>query len=549
MTSTVDDIYGSMHRAADLAMPKPALLMRLLFVLKKEQFFVHRIPGGLNGVSMFLLLLAWTALPHSAGAQPAAPGLSVTTYHADATRSGHYQAAGLTWAAATSLTQDVSFDGRVPGHVYAQPLFWQQHDGPGLLIVATEDDVVLALDADSGKIVWQTRLGAPVPLAALACGNVDPLGITGTPVIDPATGAVYLGAMVNTGYGARHEIVGLRLADGAVLPGWPLDVGTALAARGIRFFARDQNQRTALTLLEGHIFVGYGGHAGDCGQYHGMVLGFSTSPPGLAAAWVTRGAKAGIWSPGGISVADGDLYFATGNSDPSPSPAVGWDDSNGAFRVSPSLQHRTDPADFFSPRNYAALDDDDLDLAGTVPLPIDLPGGEDRLLAMGKDGNAYLLDRGHLGGVGGALAVRQVANGPVIQAPVTYRNGDQTVVVYRAPGAICPDGRRTTAVVALAVTAGALTPAWCAPIDGRGIPMVTTSGPEANPIVWVAGAEGDERLHGYRGDTGVALYASEPLPGLRHFVTPMVAAGRIFLAGDGRVFAFRWQADGEEAQR
>jgi len=511
--------------------------------------FMHRFMRRLNHTAMLLLLLAWTALPHHAGAQPAAPASNVTTYHADAARSGHYHAAGLTWGTAVSLTPDPNFDGRVPGHVYAQPLFWQAKDGPGLLIVATQDDVVIALDASSGKIVWQARLGSPVPLSALACGNTDPLGITGTPVIDPAAGAVYLDAMVNNGYGPRHEVFGLRLADGAVLPGWPLDVGTALTARGIRFVARDQNQRAALTLFDGRIYLGYGGHAGDCGQYHGMVLAFDTSPPRLAAAWVTRGAKAGIWSPGGISVADGHLYFATGNSDPSPSRGAGWDDSNGAFRETPDLRHSTDPAAVFSPRNYAALDDDDLDLAGTVPLPIDLPGGAHRLLAMGKDGNAYLLDRGNLGGIGGALVVRRVANGPVIQAPVTYRNGGRTLVVYRAPGAICPDGRSTTAVVALAVTDGALTPAWCAPIDGRGIPMVTTSGPEANPIVWVAGAEGDERLHGYRGDTGAALYASEPLPGLRHFVTPMVAAGRIYLAGDGRVFAFRWQADGEEAQR
>ncbi|HUN39447.1 MAG TPA: PQQ-binding-like beta-propeller repeat protein [Acetobacteraceae bacterium] len=508
-----------------------------------------RIIGRLILPAMLLLLLAWIALPHRAGAQPAAPAPAVTTYHADAARTGHYRTAGLTWAAAASLTRDTGFDGRVPGHVYAQPLFWQPQGAPGLLIVATEDDIVIALDASTGKTVWQTRVGTPVPLAALSCGNVDPLGITGTPVIDPAAGAVYLDAMVNNGYGPRHEVFGLHLADGAVLPGWPIDVGTALTARGIRFFARDQNQRTPLTLLDGRIYLGYGGHAGDCGQYHGMVLGFSTSPPGLVATWVTRGAKAGIWSPGGISVADGYLYFATGNSDPSSTRTAGWDDSIGAFRVTPSLQHSADPADFFAPRDYPALDDDDLDLAGTVPLPIDLPGGARRLLAMGKDGNAYLLDRLNLGGIGGALVVRRVANGPVLQAPVTYRDGGRTLVVYRAPGAICPDGRSTTAVVALSVTAGALTPAWCAPIDGRGIPMVTTTGPEADPIVWVAGAEGDERLHGYRGDTGVALYASDPLPGLRHFVTPMVAAGRIYLAGDGRVFAFRWRPDGEEAQR
>ncbi len=503
----------------------------------------------LNRPATLLLVLAWTAWPHGAWAQSPAPAPDVTTYHADDARSGHYQATGLTWAAAESVTPDATFDGRVPGHIFAQPLFWRAPDGRGLLIVATEDDVVLALDANSGKIVWQRRLGTPVPLAALPCGDINPVGITGTPVIDSSAGAVYLNAMVNGSYGPRHDIFGLRLADGAVLPGWPLDVGTALTARGIRFFARDQNQRTSLTLLDGRVFLGYGPQSNECGHYHGVVLGVGTSPPAIAATWVTRGTKAGVWSPGGISVADGHLYFTTGNSDLSPSPTAGWDDGNGAFRETPALRHSTDPTDFFAPRNYAALDAADLDLGGTVPLPIDLPGGERRLLAMGKDGNAYLLDRDNLGGIGGALVVRHVANGPIIQAPVTYHSLGRTLVAYRAPGAICPNGQSTTAVVALAVTVNALTPTWCAPIDGRGIPTVTTSGPEGNPIVWVAGAEGDERLHGYRGDTGTALYTSRPIAGLRHFVTPMVAAGRIYLAADGHVFAFRWKADSEETHR
>ena len=305
-----------------------------------------------------------------------------------------------------------------------------------------------------------------------------------------------------------------------------------------------QNQRTALTLLDGIVFLGFGGHAGDCGRYHGVVLGIATAPPHLAAVWRTRGEKGGVWAPGGISVADGRLFFATGNTErgedtSSPWP---WDDGNGVFRETPALLHHDTPRDFFAPRDYAALSAEDLDLGGTVPLPLDLPDGARRLLALGKDGKAYLLDRNNLGGIGGALAVRRVARGPIITAPVTYRLGGQTFVADRAPGALCPDGRSTTAVVALAVGPAALRPVWCTRIDGRGIPIVTTDGPETNPIVWVAGAEGDERLHAYRGDTGQPLFASRPLPGLRHFVTPMVAAGRLYLAGDGRVFAFRWPA-------
>ncbi|HEY1934444.1 MAG TPA: PQQ-binding-like beta-propeller repeat protein [Acetobacteraceae bacterium] len=493
-------------------------------------------------VSLRALASAAMLLAFSAGAA-ADRTPSVTTYHADAARSGHYSAPGLTWAAASHLAPDPGFDGRIPGHVYAQPLFWQPPaGGPGLVVVATEDNIVLALDAATGKPAWQHRLGAPVPATALPCTNIDPLGITGTPVIDPARGAIFLDAALDGPRGARHTMFGLRLADGAILPGWPLDVGVALAARGVRFVSHDQNQRAALALLDGSVFVAFGGHAGDCGDYHGMVVGFATASPHVVAAWITRGPKGGVWSPGGMSVADDHLYFTTGNTEHAPTVVDPWDDGMSAFRESPALPHSIDPHDFFAPRDFAALNEHDLDLGGTVPVPVDLPGDVRRLVALGKDGNAYLLDRDNMGGIGGALAVRRVANGVIIQAPVVYRSGSQMLVAFRAPGALCPDGRSTTAVMALAVSPTDLRPVWCAPMKGRGIPIVTTSSGDAEPIVWIAGAEGDERLHGYRGDTGAPVFASQPLPGLRHFVTPIVAAGRIYLAGDGRVFAFRWDA-------
>jgi len=483
----------------------------------------------------------WAGLLLGAVTAMAAPA-DVLTYHADAARGGHYQADGLTWAAAAHLQPDPGFDGRVPGHIYAQPLFWQaQQGGPELVIVATEDDVVAALDATSGQIVWQTRVGAPVPATALPCTNIDPLGITGTPVIDPARNAVFFDAFVAGADGPRHEVFALRLSDGTVLPGWPVDVGAALSARGVHFMPRDQNQRAALALLNGHVFVGFGGHTGDCGDYHGVVIGLATTSPRLTGAWVSRGRKAGIWAPGGISVADGKLYFATGNSERDATPAAPWDDGIGAFRATAALSHSNDPHDFFAPIDHATLDDEDLDLGGTVPLPVDLANGMRRLIAMGKDGKAYLLDRDNLGGIGGALAVRRVADGSVIQAPVVYRARGETLVAFRTPGALCPDGQSTTAVVALAIDPAGLRPIWCAPIDGRGIPSVTTATAEADPIVWVAGAEGDERLHGFRGDTGQAVFTSDKLPGLRHFVTPLVGDGRLYLAGDGRVFAFRWK--------
>ena len=80
--------------------------------------------------------------------------------------------------------------------------------------------------------------------------------------------------------------------------------------------------------------------------------------------------------------------------------------------------------------------------------------------------------------------------------------------------------------------------AWCAPLDGRGAPIVTTRDASAEPVVWVVGAEGDDRLHAFRGDTGAPLYTSERLPGLRHFATVLAADGRLYVAGDDRVYAF-----------
>jgi hypothetical protein len=100
-------------------------------------------------------------------------------------------------------------------------------------------------------------------------------------------------------------------------------------------------------------------------------------------------------------------------------------------------------------------------------------------------------------------------------------------------------------IAALAVTAGSgnrLYSAWCARMDGRGAPIVTTTDGSSEPIVWAVGAEGDDRLHGFRGDTGEEIYAGagsgDGMSGLRHFATILVAAGRFYIAGDGRIFAF-----------
>jgi outer membrane protein assembly factor BamB len=84
----------------------------------------------------------------------------------------------------------------------------------------------------------------------------------------------------------------------------------------------------------------------------------------------------------------------------------------------------------------------------------------------------------------------------------------------------------------------AIETAWCGTLSGAGAPIVTTTDGRANPIVWILGAEGDNRLHGFRGDTGEALFTSPPLVGLRHFQTLIAADDRLFVGADGRLYAF-----------
>src|SRR5204863_2819601 len=103
--------------------------------------------------------------------------------------------------------------------------------------------------AKSGSQLWTRSLGRPVALSTQPCGNIDPLGITGTPVIDDATQAGYLAAMIGDASGAHHWVFGLSLKAGAPMTGWPIDVAEAFAARGQHFNTRFQNQRGALAVL------------------------------------------------------------------------------------------------------------------------------------------------------------------------------------------------------------------------------------------------------------------------------------------------------------
>lgn len=470
---------------------------------------------------------------------------SILTFHNDGMRGGLYVMPRLTYERAASMHLDRDFDGRVDGNIYAQPLFWHfRQTNRKLVIVATESNWVYALDARNGKVAWKKSLGAPAPRSALPCGNIAPLGITGTPAIDGIKDAIYLDAMVDGagGSGPQHLIFGLSVGDGSILPGFPVNVAEALKARGMTFVSRVQNQRGALLIAENKLFVPYGGHFGDCGDYRGWVVGIDLNDPRSVTAWSTRAFGGGIWGPGGISYDGRSLFVATGNT----KGAREWADGEAIIRLGLDLKRSNDPRDYFAPTDWKALDGADVDLGGVGAVPLDVtdPDGKTALLlALGKDGKAYLLDRANLGGIGGARDVERVARNQIITSPAVLPTLNGSYVAFEGSGTNCPNGVTNGDLTVLKIDAHPapkVSPAWCGAITGRGAPIITTDDDNSNPIVWIVGAEGDDRLHGFRADTGTPVFTGrDALAGLRHFVTILASDDRLFIAGDGRIYAFK----------
>lgn len=497
---------------------------------------------GRAGLLLAGLSCAWPS--HAAGTSEGDPK-QVLEYHQNAARSGLFIVPSLTWEKARNLHADPNFHAEVAGPVYAQPLYWRSRDsGKALLLVATEQNIVYALDAETGAVSWKTSLGPPVRRSSLPCGNIDPLGITGTPAIDERAQAVYVAAMVTSGGIAKHLVFGLSLKDGALLPGWPFDVEAGLKANGKPFDSAVQNQRGALTVLDDAVYVPYGGHFGDCGDYRGWVIAVSLRSPHTVRSWSTGARGGGIWAAGGIGWDGRDIYFATGNT----IGAQGWSGGEAVIRLDLDLSYSRKPQDFFAPSDWRELDQTDADLGATNPLLLSLPGSTpaELVLALGKDGKAYLLDRQNLGGIGGNLLAKRVSSDAIRTAPAHFSASGAEYVAFQGRGFDCPADTKGD-LTALRIAAGsppALSVVWCAQENGRGSPIVTTTDGHANPIVWVVGAEGDNRLHGFRGDTGAVLFSgggpAEQMTLVRRFQTLIAAGGRLYVAADQHVYAFAY---------
>jgi hypothetical protein len=495
----------------------------------------HSIPVA---TAIVAILSCFASAPQPAQAQ------SVVTYHNTPNRHGLYEVPGLTEAAAAKIHLDVKFKATVSGNVYAQPLYWQPSGAKtGLLIVATESNLVYALNANTGARVWQTQVGTPVQSGTLPCGDISPEGVTGTPVIDPASGRLYLDAMtIQPGNLPRHMIYALSLTNGKVVPHWPLNVDNAMAVRHAAFSSEIQGERSALQFFKGKLYINYGGRSGDCGNYHGVVIEITPSAaPGITGDWETRATRGGIWSQGGVASDGVSLYATTGNT----SGAKNWGDGEAVIRLLPKLAHSFEPKDAFTPADWLALDNNDADLGGTAAIPFPVPassGAVGRVLALGKDGHAYLLDSAELGGLGHSLADMQVSNSRIITGPAVYQATHATLVVFTNLAGLSSNCSGTSLTM-LRITSDAQKPIstlWCAPLNGSGAPIITTTDGIANPIAWVAGAEGDNELHGFNAANGRMVFSGtgSSMNGLHHFGTLIAANHHLYVAADGTVYAF-----------
>ena len=419
----------------------------------------------------------------SVSSSPSALAADWTEYHRNSAR------AGVGPAVPSLSSPAVAWKTPLDGDVYASPLIVAGH-----VLAATENNTVYSLDLFTGSVVWKQHLGDPVDAGSLPCGNISPVtGITGTPAADPRTGRLYVVAFLRSHH---HMLFSLSLTDGSVLSQQDVDPPGSNPSV--------QQQRGGVTIGASFIYVTFGGLYGDCGAYHGYVVAVPLRG-GSALAWkVPSSREAGIWSPQGATIgSDGSVYVVTGNGE----SRSAFDYSNSVIQLSPDLQS---VRSYFAPANWVALNDSDTDLGsvGATVLP-----SLGVVVAIGKQGVAYLLKSGALGAIGGQVASKAICSGGW---GGTAWSGT-TVYVPCASG-----------LYALSVSSGSIDVAWHARRPELGSPIIAAG------AVWAIDNSGS--LFALDPSSGAIVY-SVGLGSAQHFSTPAATEGFIVVPAGRSVAA------------
>jgi outer membrane protein assembly factor BamB len=395
------------------------------------------------------------------------------TYHHDNARTGIAPGFPATTKVALGWTA------KLDGAVYGQPLVVG-----GTVYAATDNDTVYALDPQSGAVRWQLHLGTPMRRSALPCGNVDPLGITSTMVYDPATGLLF--ALAETA-GPHHILYGLDAKTGRLK--------VTRSAEPPKGDIITHQERSALNILDGKVYIAYGGLAGDCGSYIGSVVGIPTVGAGAAIYYtVPTTNEAGIWTPGGATVQDGRLLYAVGNGE---STSGKYDGSDSILALTPQLTL----ADRFAPTTWADDNAHDLDLGSMTPA---LVGSY--IFIAGKRGTGFTVRTSHFGGVGGQVAqtfVCKAYGGAAVDHDIAY-----------VP---CDNGTHAVQID----SAGRMHVRWQGPGSANGSPVL------GGGAVWVVSYP-DGTLYLLDQATG-KVRSQVALGTVPHFASPTLSGGRAFI--------------------
>lgn len=532
-------------------------------------------------------------LPLPANAKP-----NVLTYHYDNTRQGQNTNEFLLAPANVNPTTfGKLFSYPVDGYVYAQPLIVNGINIPGkgvrkVLYVATMHDTIYAFDADSnggvdGGLLWQTNLGtaSPSPIKEFGTryhtvGNLDVVpeeGMTGTPVIDQASGTLYLDAFtrevvpgVSTNY--FHRIHALNITDGTERPFSPIVVAASVPGRGVTgdnytetengtivFSAVQHCQRPAMTLAGGVLYVCYGSHD-DTDPYHGWVLAynptnlvlisvFNTTPNANRSAFGSHAGEGAIWMSGnGLCVdANTNLYFMTGNGSFSQNTNGG--DYSDSF-VKLSIAGGLSVADYFTPYNQAALEsaDNDLGSGGALLLPdsVGSTAHPHLLVGAGKEGKIYLVDRdnmGHFNNGNDNQIVQSIANavGGCWCSPAYWNN----TIYYQGNGDVMKAFLITNGVIATTPISKSSTSFG---FPGA-TPIISANGTN-NGIAWIIDptpylSSGPAVLHAYNAtNLAIELYNSsinlvrDNPGGAVKMVPPVIAGGKVYVGAQYAVSVY-----------
>ncbi len=355
---------------------------------------------------------------------PLAAQVNVLTYQYDNTRAGVNAGESVLTPANVNQNQfGKLFSYPVDGYIYGQPLYLANVNIPGagvhnLVFVATEHDSVYAFDADSNAganvtPLWHVTFLNPsgsvttVPASDVSCDQIVPeIGITGTPVIDPSSGTIYVVAMTKESGSYVHRLHALDVASGAEKPGSPVVIQASVSGTGdggstVSLVSKSYKQRPGLVLLNGVVYAGFSSHC-DIGDYHGWLIGYDSQTLRQVTVYnnTTDGNQGSFWEGGAAPAVDstGNIYVVAGNG--TFDYASGGPDLGESY-IKLSTSSGLAVADYFTPFNFKSLDNADLDVgsAGVALLPdtAGIPGHPHLLIGAGKEGRVYVLDRDNLG--------------------------------------------------------------------------------------------------------------------------------------------------------